>query len=78
MTNLHKNDLVKQVNKGTREYGLSTDLFHHAVGEIFSVDGTDMECLGLIFFKGMTSPSELARCNGLPSGAAMGMLDRPA
>jgi DNA-binding MarR family transcriptional regulator len=76
MTNLRKNDLVKQVNLGAREYGISTVLFRHEVGEILGVNVTDMECLALIFFKGLATPSELARYTGLTSGATTAMLDR--
>jgi DNA-binding MarR family transcriptional regulator len=76
MTNLRRNELVKQVNLGAREYGISTVLFRHAVGEILGVNVTDMECLALIFFKGLATPSELARYTGLTSGATTAMLDR--
>src|SRR5262245_61110011 len=76
MTTLRKDDLVRQVNMGEREYGISTVLYRHAVGEILSVNVTDMECLGLIFFKGLATPSELARYTGLTSGATTAMLDR--
>jgi DNA-binding MarR family transcriptional regulator len=76
MTKMHKNDLVKQVNMGAREYGISTVLFRHAVGELLGVNVTDMECLALIFFKGLATPSELARYTGLTSGATTAMLDR--
>ncbi len=76
MTKLRKNDLVKQVNMGAREYGISTVLFRHAVGQMLGVNVTDMECLALIFFKGLATPSELARYTGLTSGATTTMLDR--
>ena len=35
-----------------------------------------MECLRLLFLKGIATPSELARHTGLTSGAATAMLDR--
>jgi DNA-binding MarR family transcriptional regulator len=76
MTKLRKNDLVKQVNMSAREYGISTVLFRHAVGDSLGVNVTDMECLALIFFKGLSTPSELARYTGLTSGATTTMLDR--
>ena len=76
MTKLRKKDLVKQVSMGAREYGISTVLFRHAVGETLGVNVTDMECLALIFFKGLATPSELARYTGLTSGATTAMLDR--
>jgi|GEM_PF-2341190 len=60
-----------------REYGINTVLFRHAVGKILGDNGTEMECRALIFFKGLASPSELARCTGLTSGATTAMFDRP-
>src|SRR5437764_7814727 len=71
-----KADLMKQVVVDAREYGISMVLFRHAVGEILGVNVTDMECLALIFFKGLATPSELARYTGLSSGATTTMLDR--
>jgi DNA-binding MarR family transcriptional regulator len=76
MAKLSKDDLVKQVNMGAREYGISTVLFRHTVGDILGINVTDMECLALIFFKGLATPSELARYTGLTSGATTTMLDR--
>ena len=76
MTKRRKKNLVKQVSMGAREYGISTVLFRHAVGEMLGVNVTDMECLALIFFKGLATPSELARYTGLTSGATTAMLDR--
>lgn len=71
----HK-DLVKQVIMGAREYGISTVLFRHIVGEKLGLNVTDMECLALIFFNGLTTPSELSRHTRLSSGATTAMLDR--
>ena len=76
MTKFSKIDLVKQLNWGASEYGISTVLFRHAVGGILGVNLTDMECLALIFFKGLASPTELAQYTGLTSGATTAMLDR--
>ncbi len=76
MVRLHRSELVRQVNMGAREYGISTVLFRHAVGERLGVNVTDMECLALIFFKGLATPSEVARYTGLTSGATTAMLDR--
>ena len=51
-------------------------LFRHAIGEKLGVGVTDMECLGLIFLKGLATPSELALYTGLTSGSTTAMLDR--
>ncbi len=71
-----KKDLEKQVIIETREYGIGSVLFRHAVGELLGVNVTDMECLGIIYFKGMVKPSQLSKYTGLSSGATTAMLDR--
>jgi DNA-binding MarR family transcriptional regulator len=76
MPNSRKQDLVGQVNMGAREYGVSTVLFRHLVGETLGVNVTDMECLAVIYFKGLATPSQLSRYTGLTSGATTAMLDR--
>jgi len=76
MTKLLKNKLVNQVQMGATEYEISTVLFRHAMGEVLGINVTDMECLALIFFKGLASPTELAQYTGLTSGATTAMLDR--
>ncbi len=73
---MKKQELIKQVIMGAREYGISTVLFRHIVGEKLGLNVTDMECLGVLFFKGMSTPSELAKHTGLSSGATTAMLDR--
>ena len=76
MTQRTKEDLKQQVIRGAREYGFGSILFRHVVGEVLGVNATDMECLGVILFKGFTTPSELAQYTGLSSGATTAMLDR--
>jgi DNA-binding MarR family transcriptional regulator len=76
MTERKKEDLKRQVILGAREYGFGSILFRHAIGEMLGVNATDMECLGVILFKGLTTPSELAQYTGLSSGATTAMLDR--
>ena len=71
-----KSEWKKRVILATREYGISTVLFRNMVGEQLGVNVTDMECLGLVFHKGLATPSELARYTGLSSGATTAMLDR--
>src|SRR6266566_4061435 len=65
MTERNKDDLKQQVILGTREYGIGSVLFRHVIGEMLGVNATDMECLGVIFFKGLATPSELAQHTGL-------------
>ncbi len=76
MSEQKKEDLKQQVILGAREYGIGSVLFRHVVGEMLGVNATDMECLGVIFFKGLATPSGLARYTGLSSGATTAMLDR--
>src|SRR5215471_8586602 len=76
MTQSKKEDLKRQVIRGAREYGFGSVLFRHVIGEMLGVNATDMECLGVILFKGFTTPSELAQYTGLSSGATTAMLDR--
>ncbi|HKX72672.1 MAG TPA: MarR family transcriptional regulator [Candidatus Saccharimonadales bacterium] len=76
MKKLENEDLKQHVIRGGREYGISTVLFRHTVGSAIGVNVTDMECLGLLFFKGISTPSELSEHTGLSSGATTAMLDR--
>ncbi len=71
-----KKDLEKQVIVGAREYGINAVLFRHVVGEVLGLNVTDMECLGVLFFKGLATPTQLGQYTGLSSGATTAMLDR--
>ncbi len=59
-----------------RDYGIHLTLFRNAMNEWAGLNATDMECLRLLFMKGIATPSELARFTGLTSGATTTMLDR--
>jgi DNA-binding MarR family transcriptional regulator len=76
MTKAEKRNLREQVVRGAREFNISTLLFRNLVAERLGVNVTDMECLGLLLFKDLATPSELARHTGLSSGATTAMLDR--
>jgi DNA-binding MarR family transcriptional regulator len=76
MTKQDKELLKQRVVLGAREYGIGSVLFRQIIGEKLGVNATDMECLGLIFLRGMATPSELARYTGLSSGATSAMLNR--
>lgn len=76
MTQSKHEGLKQQVILGAREYGIGSVLFRHVLGDMLGVNATDMECLGVIFFKGVATPSELAQYTGLSSGATTAMLDR--
>jgi DNA-binding MarR family transcriptional regulator len=76
MTNSKKADLKKRALMAVRDYGVHLALFRNAMDEWAGLNTTDMECLRLLFLKGVASPSELARHTGLTSGATTAMLDR--
>jgi len=59
-----------------RDYGVHLTLFRNAMDEWAGLNTTDMECLRLLFLKGIATPSELSRHTGLTSGATTAMLDR--
>ena len=76
MTNSQKTDLKKRSLDAVRDYGVHLTLFRNAVSEWAGLNATDIECLRLLFLKGIATPSELARHTGLTSGATTAMLDR--
>jgi DNA-binding MarR family transcriptional regulator len=76
MTNSTKTDLKKRALMAVRDYGVNLTQFRNAMSEWAGLNVTDMECLRLLFQKGIASPSELARHTGLTSGATTAMLDR--
>lgn len=76
MTETTKADLKKRAQAAVRDYGIHLTLFRNAVNEWAGLNATDMECLRFLFFKGIATPSELARQTGLTSGATTAMLDR--
>lgn len=69
-------DLKKRALNAVRDYGIHLTLFRNSVSEWAGLNTTDMECLRLLFLKGVSTPTELARHTGLTSGAATAMLDR--
>jgi DNA-binding MarR family transcriptional regulator len=76
MTQSTKTDLKQRALAAVREYGIHLALFRNAMSEWAGLNPTDMECLRLLFLKGVATPSELARHTGLTSGATTAMLDR--
>lgn len=76
MTTATKAELTARALKAVAEYGAHLTLFRNAMSEWAGLNVTDMECLRLLFLKGVATPTELARHTGLTSGAATAMLDR--
>jgi DNA-binding MarR family transcriptional regulator len=76
MTKPTKTDLKKRALMAVRDYGVNLTMFRNAMSEWAGLNVTDMECLRLLFQKGIATPSELARYTGLTSGATTAMLDR--
>jgi DNA-binding MarR family transcriptional regulator len=71
-----KADLKKRALMAVRDYGVNLTLFRNAMSEWAGLNVTDMECLRLLFQKGIATPSELSKFTGLTSGATTAMLDR--
>jgi DNA-binding MarR family transcriptional regulator len=71
-----KKEWIEKVILSARQYGINNVLFRHAIGERVGLHVTDMECLGLLFHKSISTPSEIAQQTGLTSGATTAMLDR--
>jgi DNA-binding MarR family transcriptional regulator len=71
-----KTDLKKRALVAVRDYGVHLTLFRNAMREGHGLNTTEMECLRLLFLKGIGTPSEIARYTGLTSGATTAMLDR--
>jgi DNA-binding MarR family transcriptional regulator len=76
MTELTKTELKQRALMAVRDYGVNLTQFRNAMSEWAGLNATDMECLRLLFQKGIATPSELARHTGLTSGATTAMLDR--
>ncbi|MBL8079321.1 MAG: MarR family transcriptional regulator [Anaerolineales bacterium] len=76
MPNSTKAELKKRALIAVAEYGAHLTMFRNAMSEWAGLNITDMECLRLLFQKGIATPSELARFTGLTSGATTAMLDR--
>lgn len=76
MTNATKTELEKRALAAVRDYGVNLTHFRNAMNEWAGLNATDMECLRLLFQKGVATPSELAKHTGLTSGATTAMLDR--
>lgn len=76
MTQLPKTDLKKRTLMAVRDYGVNLIQFRNAMSEWAGLNVTDMECLRLLFQKGIATPSKLAKHTGLTSGATTAMLDR--
>ena len=60
----------------SRESGISYTLFRNVIGKRLGLNTTDFEGLDLVFFRGVTTPSELSRYTGLSSGSTTVMIDR--
>ncbi|MCC6501055.1 MAG: MarR family transcriptional regulator [Anaerolineales bacterium] len=76
MTNSTKAELKKKALAAVANYGANMTLFRNAVSEWAGLNVTDMECMRLLFLKGIATPSEIGRHTGLTSGATTAMLDR--
>lgn len=76
MAKYTKKELESRVIMGAREFSVSTVLFRNVIGGKLGVNVTDIECLSVLFFKRLATPTELSQYTGLSSGATTAMLDR--
>jgi len=76
MTTFTNENLKIRALNAVRDYGVQLTMFRSAMNVWVGLNATDMECLRLLFLKGVSTPSELARHTGLTSGATTAMLDR--
>ena len=76
MPNSTNKDLQIRAQNAVRDYGVQLTLLRSAMNDWVGLNATDMECLRLLFLKGVSTPSQLARHTGLTSGATTAMLDR--
>jgi hypothetical protein len=61
-----KKDLEKQVAIAAQENGVSSVLLRNAIGRKTDLNITDKESLGLLFIKGVSTPTELDIINSFP------------
>jgi len=71
-----KLELIIRTNIAARDYGIQMTLYRNIIFEKLGVNGTDMECLGFLLSKRISTPTGLAKYTGLSSGATTAMLDR--
>ena len=76
MTKSTNTEIKKRALMAVRDYGVNLTHFRNAMSEWAGLNVTDMECLRVLFQKGIATPSELSRFTGLTSGATTAMLDR--
>lgn len=76
MADSTKSELMQRALIAVRDYGVNLRHFRNAMNDWAGLNATDMECVQLLFHKGVATPSELAKHTGLTSGATTAMLDR--
>lgn len=71
-----KKALEKEVVIAAGEYGSCAVLLRNATSRKLGLNIADMECLSLLFLKGIATPTELAHYTGLTTGSTTAMLNR--
>lgn len=59
-----------------REFVINVELFRAVIARKLNMALSDVECLGILYHKEVTTPSELVEHTGLSSGATTAMLIR--
>ncbi len=73
---LRRTDLVAALNRAARDASGLGVVFSQAVAARLGVNGTDLECLGVIESGNDVTAGDIARGLGLTTGAVTGVIDR--
>lgn len=75
-TDDNKREIEERVISGCRDFVVNVELFRTVLAQKLTIATRDIECLGILYHKGVATPSELAKHTGLSSGATTAMLIR--
>lgn len=71
-----RDELTRALNRAMREVSGQAVIYSQAVAGRLGVNGTDLECLGVIAHGQAVTAGALAKATGLTSGAITGVIDR--
>jgi len=69
-------DLETTFVTALRDTGSLMTLMTHAAAERIGINGTDLNCLNILSFRGQMTAGELARATGLTTASITGVVDR--
>jgi DNA-binding MarR family transcriptional regulator len=71
-----RQNMMAALNLALRDVSGLGVLYSEAIAARLGVNGTDLECLGLVAARGPLAAGELAAATGLTTGAITGVIDR--